>query len=65
MTPEQKIMYNNFKKTLELIELSKNLSIAKIMKEHAGINKNDAEIIFWKEVHRIKDISSGIIHNES
>lgn len=65
MTPEQKIMYNNFKKTLELIELSKSLSIAKIMKDHSGINKKEAEIIFWKEVHRIKDISSGIIHNES
>lgn len=65
MATEQKIMYNNFKKTLELIELSKSLSIAKIMKDYSGINKKEAEIIFWKEVHRIKDISSGIIHNES
>jgi hypothetical protein len=65
MTTEQKIMYNNFKKTLELIELSKSLSIAKIMKDYSGINNKEAEIIFWKEVHRIKDISSGIIHNES
>ena len=64
MTPEQKIMYNNFKKTLELIELSKSLSIAKIMKDYSGINKKEAEIIFWKEVHRIKDISSGFTRNE-
>jgi len=64
MTPEQKIMYNNFKKTLELIELSKSLSIAKIMKDYSGINKKEAEITFWKEVHRIKDISSGFSSSE-
>lgn len=65
MTPEHKMMHDNFIKTIELIELTKNLSVAKIMKEHTGINTEEAEIIFWKEVHRIKNISSGISHNES
>lgn len=65
MTTEQKIMSANLTKTFELIELTKNLSIAKIMKEHGNISKKEAEILFWKEVHRIKDIASGISHNES
>lgn len=64
MTAEQKIMADNLKKTFELIELSKNLSLAKIMKEK-NINKKEAEIVFWKEVRRIKNITSGITDSDS
>lgn len=65
MKNDQKEMIDNLKKTLELVELSKNLSIAKIMNENKGMNKKEAEVLFWKEVHRIKDISSGLNNNES
>lgn len=65
MTTEQQIMTSNLTKTFELIELTKNLSVAKIMQEHRNISRKDAEILFWKEVRRIKDIASGISHNES
>ena len=65
MTAEQKNMTDNLKKTFELIELTKNLSVAKLMTENKDINKKEAEILFWKEVHRIKDITSGIYNNES
>ena len=65
MTTEQQIMSSNLKKTFELIELTKNLSVAKIMKENKNISRKDAEILFWKEVRRIKDMASGISRNES
>ncbi len=65
MNAEQKNMSDNLRKTFELIELTKNLSVAKIMTENKDINKKEAEILFWKEVHRIKDITSGIYSNES
>ncbi len=65
MTADQKTMSENLKKTFELIELTKNLSVAKIMTGNNNIDKKEAEIIFWKEVHRIKDITSGIYSNES
>jgi len=65
MTAKQKMMADNLKKTFELIELTKNLSVVKIMKEDTNITKNEAEILFWKEVHRIKDITSGISSSES
>lgn len=64
MTPEQKIMVDNLKKTFELTEVSKNLSVARIMRDR-NIDKKKAEIAFWKEVRRIKNITSGITDSDS
>lgn len=65
MTPEQKRMTDNLNKTFELIELAKNLSVARIIKDHPGITQQEAEILFWKEVRRIKNISSKVTDIES
>ncbi|HPS58566.1 MAG TPA: hypothetical protein PK514_10720 [Spirochaetota bacterium] len=65
MTPEQKRMTDNLDKTFELTELAKNLSIAKIMQDHPAISSKDVEILFWKDVHRIKNISSKAAESES
>lgn len=65
MTPEQKRMTDNLNKTFELIELAKNLSVARIIKDHPGITQQEAEILFWKDVRRIKNISSKVTNIES
>jgi hypothetical protein len=60
MNPEKIRMKNNFEKTFELIEVTKDLSIARIMQENPGASRKDAEALFWKEVRRIKNLNSGI-----
>lgn len=60
MNSEQKRMQENLIKTFELIEVTKDLSIARIMQENPGISRKEAESAFWKEVRRIKNINSGI-----
>lgn len=60
MGADQKKMADNLKKTFELIELSKNLSIAKMMEEQPDLDKKKAEILFWKEIRRIKNITSRV-----
>lgn len=65
MFVDQEKMLDNLEKTFELIELSKNLSIAKIMQDHPDLDKKKAGILFWKEIHRIKNITSGVSENEA
>lgn len=60
MNSEQKRMQENLIKTFELIEVTKDLSIARIMQENPGISRKGAEVFFWKEVRRIKNINSGV-----
>ena len=54
----QKSMTGNLKQTFDLTELAKNLSVAMIIKEQPELSITQAEIFFWKEVRRIKDIAS-------
>ena len=60
MNSEQKRMQDNLIKTFELIEVTKDLSIARIMQENPGISRKEAGVFFWKEVRRIKNINSGV-----
>ena len=60
MNSEQKKMQENLVKTFELIEVTKDLSIARIMQEKPGISRKEAESAFRKEVRRIKNINSGL-----
>jgi hypothetical protein len=60
MNPEQKRMHENLIKTFELIEVTKDLSIARIMQDNPAIDRKEAEALFRKEVRRVKNINAGI-----
>ena len=60
MDLEQKRMKENLTRTFEIIEFTKDLSIARIIQENPGIDRKEAEALFLKEVRRVKNINSGI-----
>ncbi len=50
-------MLQNLERTLELAELSKDLAVASIMRDHPGIAMAEAERIFWHRVCEVKNAS--------
>ena len=50
------IMIANLRKTAELTDQLKEMRVQVIMSENPGIDKKEAEKLFWQEMRRIKDM---------